>query len=384
MTRNLARRIPVVYRNTPLMPMRWGRAMKYVKLEKARFRLERKLGIRYLELLTKPCDMRTQKVTLGFDPGSIYDGFSIVSSQCHHENFELIHNKTVKKRMDKRRMYRRLRRSRLRNRPCRFDCRTKSKMVPTIRSMYDYRVWLIDKLTKIYSISNLSIEIPKFNFYKTNFGGYATQVMQGIRLFTEYLQSKSMDITQYDGKNTKSRRVEIFGEDIKNYSKSDKLFNTHCLDSYCLASLVLDSIPILNKKTRFITKIWYNRRELYQWKALQSTKHKPNQSLYKIYEKFGVIKYLYQYYGKQSVCRVQKYQKSFKVFDYIKNKKDLKFHKFRKSYGGTVYSGICKYGRYKIDKTNDIVLAQSAWMCRYLSKNLSYLLNYQHQNIEVA
>ena len=166
------KRIFVVYRNKPCMPMRLGRANKYVKLGKARFRVHRKLGIRYLELLVKPQDEKTQPIRLGFDDGSVFDGFSVVSKYCHHENLELIHNKEIKERMDTRRKNRRTRRGKLRNRPCRFASRTKNKMVPTIRSMFDFRIDLFNKLSELVPISEVIWEKNSFNFWKKNCTGY--------------------------------------------------------------------------------------------------------------------------------------------------------------------------------------------------------------------
>ena len=368
------------------MPMRWGRAAKYVKLGKARFRLHRKLGIKYLELLEKPSGFDTQKIVLGFDPGSIYDGFSVVSDQCHHENIELIHNKNIKKRMDKRRVYRKLRRSKLRNRPARFDSRTSSKLPPTIQSMLDYRLWLVNQISQLYSVNHVVYERPRFNFWKKKFSGYATKVMQGLNKLVEALESKSLIVTEKSGFETKDRRVEIFGDDLKTNDKGSKSFFAHCFDSYCLATIDLDSFPILNKKTRFITKIWRNKRELYKEQTLPSTKHRPNQSLYRLYEKGGVIRYLHSYFGKKRISKIQIYPNSFKKFRLVETSQSLKLHKYRKAYGGTVKSGISKYGRYINLNTKNIVLTQDICLCKNVSQyseNFNFL-GYQRRNITVT
>ena len=81
--RDFKKRIPVVYKNKPLMPMRWGRVKKFLKLGKGVLKYG-KLGILYFKMLAKPVDVRTQDVIVGLDPGASYDGFSIISkmSKC--------------------------------------------------------------------------------------------------------------------------------------------------------------------------------------------------------------------------------------------------------------------------------------------------------------
>lgn len=386
MSREIARRIPVVYKGQPLMPMRWGRAVKYVKLGKAKFRLHRKLGIKYLELLEKPCDMKTQTIVLGFDPGSVYDGFSVVSDQCHHENFELIHNKNIKKRMDKKRMYRRLRRGRLRNRPAKFGSRIKSKMVPTIRSMYNYRVWFIGQITKLYPISTIIYEKLKFNFYRKNYGKDATHVMTGITKLVEYFHIKNLVVIEKSGEDTCSKRLKIFGEDLKCEDKSEKSFFAHCIDSYSLALIILDNISRVNKKTRFINKLHFIRRELYQEKKPQSSDFSPNKSFYKIFREGHIVEYLNPYYGKRRTVKIQKYPNSFTHYITMELARELKYHKIKKSYARTSYNGVSKFGIYKNIETKEIIVPTNSVLCRLISNssNKYCLLGFKRRNIKVT
>ena len=139
----MSHRVPVIYKDKPLMPMRWKRAKKLVKNGKAKLRYN-KDGIWYLKLKFKPYGENTQDISLGIDPGTHFDGISVVSNKCHHENIELLHNKTVSKQMSYRSIYRRFRRSRLRHRKCKNNNRTSSKMIPTIRSMFEFRKFIIN------------------------------------------------------------------------------------------------------------------------------------------------------------------------------------------------------------------------------------------------
>ena len=122
-----------------------------------------------------------QKITLGIDPGSTFDGFSVVSKNAHHLNIELIQRhkngknsiKAFKKRQASNR---RLRRSRLRHRRIRFDNRNSSKLPPTIQANVDFRIWLVNQLVKIYPISDVVVEDVKFNHYKFTNGSSFSKV----------------------------------------------------------------------------------------------------------------------------------------------------------------------------------------------------------------
>ena len=95
--RKTSKRLPVLYKNKSLMPTKWKKAKRLVKIGKAKFKYN-KIGVRYLVLKFKPSGLKTQDIHLALDPGSHFDGISVLSKFDHHENIELYHNKTVKKR----------------------------------------------------------------------------------------------------------------------------------------------------------------------------------------------------------------------------------------------------------------------------------------------
>lgn len=397
--RSLERRVPVVYKGKPLMPMRWGRAVKYIRLGKARFRLHRKLGIKYLELLTRPCDMKTQKVVLGFDPGSVYDGFSVVSDQCHHENFELIHNENIKKRMDSRRSYRKNRRSRLRGRKCRQDNRTASRLVPTVLSMYHFRIWLVDRIKELFPVSIISYEHPGFDFRFKKYNKYAMLTTQGLSKFLSYLSNLKIKVIKSSGRETSERRLNILGSERKSTSKKEKSFFAHCIDSFSLATIGLEKFDYynilsqMNKKSRFTQKIWYTRRELYKYKAPQLSKSNPHRCYYIKYLKGGEIKRLDPWYGQENrvsgfmKVKIQKFFNSFKSFDFMYVRRTPRVKRVRVNYGGTVWYGISKKGQYKMNSGGKMPdIRKKSELCKWISKNIRDLrfLGYMNQQIEVC
>jgi hypothetical protein len=156
-------RMPVIYKGTPMMPMKASRVNRFVQEGKGKIRYDRKLNIHYLQLLITPSDTKTQKITMGIDPGSTFDGFSVVSSKSHQANIELIQRakkgKTaIKTFKENQATNRRTRRGRLRSRRARFDNRSSNKLTPTIRANVEFRQWLVIRLLTLFPITHVVIE----------------------------------------------------------------------------------------------------------------------------------------------------------------------------------------------------------------------------------
>ena len=130
-------RVPVKYQGHVLMPMLWRRARQFIKEGKARKWYDRKTHTTWLHLLVEPSRYETQDIVLAIDPGSTFDGYSVISKECHHTNHEHIQRPkkpsqnsapTISSRLGVKVMYRRLRRTRLWHRKARFDNRTYKKI----------------------------------------------------------------------------------------------------------------------------------------------------------------------------------------------------------------------------------------------------------------
>ena len=233
-------RMAVRYRGTPLMPMKSNRVSRYIHENKGRIRYDRKLNIHYLQLLVEPSGYHTQDITIGIDPGSSFDGFSVVSSDTHHVNIELIQRdkrgkKSIKYAKQRQAANRRVRRSRLRHRRVRFDHRTKFKLPPTIRANIEFRQWLITKLCKMYPITRVVVEDVRFNHYKKDTGSTFSLVEVGKQTLYKWIRNQGLDLEKYDGWNTKRLRINTFGGDPKSANKGDRSFHAHCVDSFVLA-----------------------------------------------------------------------------------------------------------------------------------------------------
>ena len=353
-------RMPVKYKGKALMPMKASRVNRFVKEKKAKIRFDRKLKIHYLQLLTIPSGGSVQEITLGLDPGSTFDGFSIVSKDTHHLNIELIQRSkkgktSIQVFKQRQASNRRVRRSRLRHRPIRFDNRTCKKLAPTIKANLDFRKWLILKLIKYFPISKIVIEDVRFNHYQSTKGKSFSHVEQGKSELYDFIKSLGLNLELYYGYNTKKLRVNYFGMDLKNKEKDSKIFNTHCIDSFVLAcnkvskeeidyetGEVLEEPVItnrldINKKVIFIEKIVKVRR------CLSRLRRKYNDSKNYYHLLKGGIKEVYKNISsKSNTCRVKlegEHSNHPKKWKYIDNGKVERFKCNIAPYGGTTLNG---------------------------------------------
>ena len=350
-------RIPVVYRNKPLMPMSWQRAKRFCRYGLGKI-CSTKDNFQYLKLLKEPSGYSLQPIILGIDPGANYDGFTILSENCHLLNIELIHTEKIKERMDKRRMYRRIRRGRLWHRPTRFDNRTSSKLCPTIRSKVEFRIFMMNSLLNLYPISKLVIEDVKFNHAKHKWGKWFSLVESGKNYLYNYLKENNVEHSTIVGYDTKKRRIEIYGIDKKNHKKDAKSFYAHCIDSFSIASTEFDLSDVIdvkeNKRVYFINRHFLCRRELYRHKNKVKDKR-----LYYKYKKGGE-KFVFNKMSKVRKLRIKPDDsKSYHgPWTYQYSESTECFKGFDSRYGGTIITGWNRWKKEDIGLSKRFVLGK--------------------------
>lgn len=340
------------------MPMTAVRIKKFIKQGKGRVRYDKKLKLHYFQLFNQPSGEALQEVNLGTDPGSTFDGFSIVTSKNHLLNIELIQRPKKGKNAIKtfkinQSSNRRLRRSRLRHRKIRFSNRTKNGLPPTIQANVNFRSWLVKKLLDYFPISNVIIEDVKFNHYKSSKGQSFSRVEQGKDIFYKFIRLLNLPLELYNGYNTKKLRVNSFdGVDLKIQTKDSKSFYTHCLDSTVLAcnkdykidystgEIFLDQPlitfqGIINTKVTYLEKIVRIRRRLTRLRV----KYNDAKKYYHLLEN-GVKEFYSNFSGKRNVVRVKKTIEDSnhpKSWEYIKQPKVERFKSSLARFGGTTY-----------------------------------------------
>ena len=247
--------------------------------------------------------------------------------------------------MDKRRFYRRTRRSRLWHRRARFDNRTSKKISPTIRSKIEFRIRTILNLLNLFPISIVNIEDVSYNHYKETKdvthkrGKSFSPVEIGKNYLYDTVKSLSLELNLYEGWQTKEARIQFCnGNDPKKKNKSDRSFFAHCIDSLILANFSLDFEKYkkdTNFNMMFIQKDFLVRRELHREKNKIGDKRK-----YFKYKKGGEKVY-FEKISKPRKIRVKldDSKSNHGPWNYIYSNLAECLKKFRTNYGGTKILG---------------------------------------------
>src|SRR6202162_2048118 len=152
-------RIPVVdTRGVALMPCTAAKARCLFKSGKAKPKWNN-LGVFYAQL-TYEQDPENQKLVVGIDPGSKFEGFSVVGTKDTVTNLMVEAPDHVKEAVGTRRTMRRARRHRKWRRPKRFDNRLnrKKRIPPSTRSRWEAKARIVAQLCKVLPLTNAVIE----------------------------------------------------------------------------------------------------------------------------------------------------------------------------------------------------------------------------------
>ncbi len=114
------------------------------------------------------CESNTQEVIVGLDTGAITVGCSAVCKTKVIYASETKLRTDISKKMQRRAMYRRTRRSKLRYRKPRFNNRTRPKgwLPPSLKSKLDSTVKIVKQLAEILPVNKVIVEIAKFDTQK--------------------------------------------------------------------------------------------------------------------------------------------------------------------------------------------------------------------------
>lgn len=153
-------------RGQPLMPTRQQKANKLLKQNKAMVVRRTPFTI---QLLSATGETK-QPINLGIDSGYKRVGFSATTDQKELISGELKLRTDVSKKIQDRVMYRKTRRNHLWHRQPRFNNRIKNKkqgwLAPSIKHKVDAHIRLIDKLKGLLPITDIIVEVAKFDTQK--------------------------------------------------------------------------------------------------------------------------------------------------------------------------------------------------------------------------
>lgn len=267
-------RVPVVdAEGKPLMPCTVTRARLLLNAGKA-IAKRNKLGIFYLRLKTAKTPAN-QLLVLGVDPGSKYEGFSIVGTQDTALNITSEATDWVKKAVETRRIMRRTRRYRkTRRRQCRFNNRLANtkRVPPSTKARWDTKLRIIHQLEKILPIQTVVVEdvaaVTRKGQRKWN--GSFSPLEVGKQYF--YAQINRKLVTRL-GIETKAFRDALGLKKLKN--KSKPVFETHCVDAWVLAASQTGAKQPTTSSLYYMVPLRWHRRQLHMLKPAKGGKRKP-------------------------------------------------------------------------------------------------------------
>lgn len=231
----------------PCLPCHPARVRKLLKSGKAKLVQIIPFTIQLNYTIEKP----TGSFAVGIDDGAKYVGISIVNDKTNEVVFkgQINLRQDVKRKMKQRSQYRRSRRSRnLRYRKPRFDNRTKSKLVPSIRCRKDSILRFIKDMLKRINIIKIIVEEVKFNHAKYKYGKQFSLVEIGKTYLKQQILKLGLMYESVFGYMTKEWRIGL------------DLSKKHSNDAIAIVCKTIQ--PVINSLEWIIkprrTKIWEN------------------------------------------------------------------------------------------------------------------------------
>jgi hypothetical protein len=270
-------RIPVVDgRGVRLMPCTPPKARALLKAGKARPK-RNKLGLFYLQL-TYDQEPDNQRLVVGIDPGSSFEGFSVVETKETVCNLMVEAPTHVKKAIQIRRTMRRARRCCLWRRPCRSQNRMSGahRLPPSTRSRWEAKARIVRQLAAIMPLTDAAVEDVQAAT-RQGLGGQWNTAFSPVQVGKEHLyrllKQQGLMLHLYSGIVTKHLR-DHYGL-IKASRKEAQTFNSHAVDAWVLAATTSGAqVPTC-------ARLWYgvphvvHRRQLQRLEAEQGGIRKP-------------------------------------------------------------------------------------------------------------
>lgn len=244
----------------PLTPTTPSKARKLLKSNQAKkaFNKFNEFGIQMLVETRK----EVPKTSLGYDPGTKFEGFSVVVDKENNLNIklDLPAKSNIVKKLKERGEARRTRRQRLRRRKARFNNRSRKGFIaPSQLVIICSRLKILKELIKCYPISIVGMEDVCFNHAKYRWGSNFSTIEIGKSLIRKFFKDSNIELIEFKGWETKEIR-EGYGYK-KSKDKGENIFTSHCSDSLSLAleinrkeSLEPRKFIVVDDKYRYIRR----------------------------------------------------------------------------------------------------------------------------------
>jgi hypothetical protein len=270
-------RVPVVdVRGIPLMPCTPPKARALLTAGKARPK-HNKLGLFYIQL-TYAQDPSNQPLVVGIDPGSKFEGFSVVGAKDTVCNLMVEAPDHVKGAVETRRTMRRARRIRLWRRPCRSQNRLKGskRIPPSTRSRWEAKARIVRHLLTILPLTDASLEDVQAETRpgkgrKWNLAFSPVQV--GKEHLYRLLTNLGLEVHTFPGYVTKQLRDQYSLSKTKQKDKQE--FSSHAVDGWVLAATVSGAKKPTCMRLWHVVPTRLHRRQLHRLQAERGGVRRP-------------------------------------------------------------------------------------------------------------
>lgn len=258
------------------MPCTPAKARHLFKSGKARPK-RNKLGLFYVQLCYEQ-EPNNQPLVAGIDPGSKYEGVSVVGTRDTVLNLMVEAPTHIKDAIVTRRIMRRARRLRKWRRPKRCDNRLKRKkrLPPSTRSRWDAKARIIAHLRKVMPLTDVVIEDVQAVTCKGK-GGKWNSAFSPVQVGKEHLyrllREMGLEVHLREGWQTKDLREKHGLKKTK--SKSQQSFESHAVDSWVLAASISGAEKPTCQRLCYLVPAILHRRQLHRLQASPGGVRKP-------------------------------------------------------------------------------------------------------------
>ncbi len=257
------------------MPCAPAKARHLFKSGKAKPRRNR-LGLFYVQLCYQQ-EPDNQPLVVGVDPGSKFEGFSVVGTSDTVTNLMVEAPDHVKDAVETRRTMRRTRRFRKWRRPKRFDNRLirTNRLPPSTRSRWEAKARVVKHLLSILPLTDAVVEDVQAVTRKGKGGkwnGAFSPVQVGKEHLYRLLREMGLEVHLKEGWQTKELR-EKYGLK-KTKSKSKQSFESHAVDGWVMAASISGAEKPTCQRLWYVVPTRLHRRHLHRLQASKGGERK--------------------------------------------------------------------------------------------------------------
>lgn len=237
-----------------------------------------KLGVFYIQVTYRVDNPNNQPLVIGVDPGSSYEGYSVVGIQDTVVNIMAEAPTQVKKAVEVRRTMRRARRYRkCWRRPVRGNrlCHTQ-RLPPSTRSRWEAKARIVAQLCKILPLTDVVVEEVKAEI-RGGKGGQWAKAFSPLQMGKEHLYHllTQMGLTLHRCEGHQTADLRQTYSLTKTKQKDKKAFNAHCVDAWVMAASVSGASKPTERRLHYLTEIRLHPRQLHRLQPEAGGARKP-------------------------------------------------------------------------------------------------------------